>query len=258
MSDSDVTVTDQGSGVDVRGFLRSVGGSNKFLQTLVGMRGSIPSYLNLSLQHSGTNNLTLPSSWTAKKDEQTGTTTSATQKNLATILFVRSDSDGISNIIEGSVAAGTTILNQARFFQAETFYENLIIKGTVKFYINVNVKSSGATACTLTGVTVKLRAMTATDTYVDITDAVSLTFASAISNATTAYVAANAKTAFIFAEAASTAWVSANYTLSSSQRLVIEITLSGTVGASMTATACINVDAGGMVSFYQIPIEEVL
>lgn len=106
-------------------------------------------------------------------------------------------------------------------------------------------------ACTLTGVTFKLLKITATDTYTDIGVSVTKTLAAAISNATTAYVTASAKTVYGIAEVASPVVVAAG------QRLVMEVTILGTVGSAMTATACINCAIGSFQTGCEFAVEEM-
>jgi hypothetical protein len=258
MTESNVTVADQSSGVDIRGFTRSVGGSTVFIQGITTYRAGIPSYLTLYAQHSGSLTYTLPSSRTGKRSEGSGITTSATHVQVLTIRPVRSDADGIVNYVEDTgVTSGTTLCNSLRFFGMDALMEDIILNGTVKFYANVNVKSSSTTACTCTGVKFRLLAMTATDTYTNVTDEITVTFGAAISNATTAYVVANAKTAFATAEIGTQASPAA-YALAAGNRLVLQITVLGTVGSAMTATGCVNCDAGSSLTYVEIPVEEAI
>jgi hypothetical protein len=258
MTESNITVTDQETGSDVRVLSRSIGGSTVYIQGITNYRAGIPSYLALYAQHSGTGLYTLPGSHTGKRNEGTGVTTSATQNQILTIRPVRSDIDGVTNYVEGiGVTSGTTIADRIRFFACEELLEPLTLKGTVKFYVNANVKSSSTTACTLTAVKVRLCALTDTDTYDNITDEITVTFGAAISNATTAYVTASAKTVFCTAEVGTQASPAA-YTLLAHSRLVLLITLMGTVGSAMTATACVNCDTGSSVTYVEIPIEEAI
>lgn len=256
MSDTTTGITDQtDQSVDLfRSIERTVNGEDVLIQGVTNYSAGILRRVVMAAQAFGGTNgatITLPSSWTAKKDEQTGTTTGATQQYVILRRPQPSDNEGAVAVVEGSVASGTTILDRARFFSIEDFLEPVTIYGPVKFWANVNVKSSSTTACTLTGVTFRLRTLTATDTYGDVTAATTKTLAAAISNATTGYVTASAKTVYVTAD------VATPLVLAAGQRLVLEVTLLGTVGAGMTATACINCAAGSAQAGCEFGVEEV-
>lgn len=256
MADATTGITDQDDqNVDkFRSFSRSVNSNTVLVQGVTNYAAGILRRMVLAAQvWGGTNGLTmtLPSSWTAKKDEQPGTTTSASQTYLLMRRPQCSDNEGALAVIEGSATSGTTILDRARIFNIESFLEPVTIYGPIKFWSNVNVKSSSTTACTLTGVKFQLLAITATDTYTDIGASVTKTLATAISNATTAYVTASAKTVYGIAEVASPV------VLAAGQRLVMEVTVYGTVGAGMTATVCLNCAIGSCQTGCEFAVEEM-
>lgn len=255
MADTDTGITDQtDQSVDLfRSYSRSVAAKTVLVQGVTTYAAGVLKRMALAGQVlGGTNGLsmTLPSSWTAKKDEQSGTSTGATQTYLLMRRPVPSDNEGSLAVVEGSVGTGTTILDRARFFSVEDWLEPVTIYGPIKFWANLNVKSSSTTACTLTGIKFQLRVLTDTDTYTDIGAACTKTLAAAISNSTNAYVTASAKTVYGFAEVASPVVVAAG------QRLVLECTVYGTVGAGMTATVAINTAIGSFQTGVEFGVEE--
>lgn len=250
MTDSAITVTDQETGEEVRTITRLVGGATHHIQGVVPYRAGIMNYWTLFGQELGNGSLgdviTLKSSRTAKPDESGSTTGS--QYRVLTRRPFPSDTISAAGYIEKttqSTSDNTTVINCCRFFLDEAIQEDLLINGSIRVRLAVGVKTNNASGTAyLQQVVVKLRQLTATDTYSDVaTKTVTVT----TSNATTSYVD---KSVVVNLS------VSAG-TIDKDDDLLLEITTNGKISnASYVCTHILYFNAGTSRCYVEIPVEE--
>lgn len=252
MTDSYIIIEEDTAGEYVRTLDREVTAAgvatNVKMQGVVAYRAGILNIVPLFLQDLGDATITLP--YSAKSDETAGSSTSQTR--VLTRRLFPSDTNVADAYLEKTTQAtddNTTVINCARFFLAEELQEALQLLGTVFFRLSIGIKTNNASGTAyLQGVVVKLRKLTAADTYTDIASA---TITATPTNATTSFVY------YSFVAFADVSMGAEDPVLDTDEKLLVEVTTKGKISnASYICTHRLRFDPGVSYGFVDFPTEE--